>query len=183
MWGWRHNRVNGSEQMSAAAAAKSLQSCPTLRDPVDAAHPAHPSLGFSRQEHWNWLPLPSPMSESEKWKWSLSGISDPQRPQGLQPTRLLHPWDFPGKSTGVGCHCLLQNMMLTVWISFLSISTSLFIPVMTQFRTIYFVFTMYIFVSLMPHNFAWIPDIVNFTFIVCWIILALFWDSSLIQKE
>ena len=23
-------------------------------------------------------------------------------------TRLLHPWDFPGKSTGVGCHCLLQ---------------------------------------------------------------------------
>ena len=27
---------------------------------------------------------------------------------GLQPTRLLRPWDFPGKSTGVGCHCLLQ---------------------------------------------------------------------------
>ena len=25
----------------------------------------------------------------------------------MQPTRLLHPWDFPGKSTGVGCHCLL----------------------------------------------------------------------------
>jgi len=21
--------------------------------------------------------------------------------------RLLHPWDFPGKNTGVGCHCLL----------------------------------------------------------------------------
>ena len=30
------------------------------------------------------------------------------RPRGLQPTR-LHPWDFPGKSTGVGCHCLLQG--------------------------------------------------------------------------
>ena len=26
------------------------------------------------------------------------------RPHGLQPTRLLRPWDFPGKSTGVGCH-------------------------------------------------------------------------------
>ena len=24
-------------------------------------------------------------------------------------TRLLHPWDFPGKSTGVGCHRLLQS--------------------------------------------------------------------------
>ena len=31
-----------------------------------------------------------------------------QQPHGLQPSRLLHPWDFPGKSTGVGCHCLLQ---------------------------------------------------------------------------
>ena len=30
------------------------------------------------------------------------------RPQGLQPTRLLRSWDFPGKSTGVGCHCLLH---------------------------------------------------------------------------
>ena len=35
-------------------------------------------------------------------------MSDFQRPQGLQPSRLLHPWDFPGKNTGVGCHCLLQ---------------------------------------------------------------------------
>ena len=31
-------------------------------------------------------------------------MSDPQRPHGLQPSRLLGPWDFPGKSTGVGCH-------------------------------------------------------------------------------
>ena len=28
---------------------------------------------------------------------------------GLQPTRLLCPWNFPGKSTGVGCHCLLSD--------------------------------------------------------------------------
>ena len=26
----------------------------------------------------------------------------------ISQTRLLHPWDFPGKSTGVGCHCLLR---------------------------------------------------------------------------
>ena len=38
-----------------------------------------------------------------KWKWSRSVVSNPQRPHGLQPSRLLHPWDFPGKSTGVGC--------------------------------------------------------------------------------
>ena len=29
---------------------------------------------------------------------------------GLQPTRLLRPWDLPDKSTGVGCHCLLQSI-------------------------------------------------------------------------
>ena len=39
---------------------------------------------------------------------SHSVVSDSSRPHGLQPTRLLCPWDFPGKSTGVGCHCLLQ---------------------------------------------------------------------------
>ena len=35
-------------------------------------------------------------------------MSDCSRPHCMQPTRLLHPWDFPGKSTGVGCHCLLH---------------------------------------------------------------------------
>ena len=37
----------------AAAAAKSLQSCPTLCDPMMAAHQAPPSLGFSRQASTN----------------------------------------------------------------------------------------------------------------------------------
>ena len=36
---------------------------------------------------------------------SHSVVSDSSQPHGLQPIRLLHPWDFPGKSTGVGCHC------------------------------------------------------------------------------
>ena len=49
------------------------------------------------------------MHESEKWKWSHSVLSDSLRPHRLQPTRLLHPWDFPGKSTGVGCHRLLRE--------------------------------------------------------------------------
>ena len=42
-----------------------------------------------------------------KWKWSHVVVSNSLRPHGLQPTRLLCPWDFPGNSTGVGCHCLL----------------------------------------------------------------------------
>ena len=50
--------------LAAAAAAKSLQSCPTVR------------------------------------------------PHRQQPTRLPHPWDSPGKNTGVGCHFLLQCMQV-----------------------------------------------------------------------
>ena len=51
---------------AAAGAAKSLQCRPTLCDPIDGSHQAPPSLGFSRQKHWNGLPFPSPMHESEK---------------------------------------------------------------------------------------------------------------------
>ena len=74
--------------------------------PYMAAHQATLSLGFSRQEHWSGLPFPSPMQESEKWKWIHWVVSNSQRPHGLQPTRLLRPWDFPGKSTGVGAIAL-----------------------------------------------------------------------------
>ena len=72
---------------------------------------ATPSLGFSRQEQWSGLPFPSPVPKSETWKCSRSVMSNSSRPHGLQPTRLLHPWDFPSKSTGVGCHCLLHNIV------------------------------------------------------------------------
>ena len=37
-------------------------------------------------------------------------MSDSVQPHRRQPTRLLHPWDSPGKNTGVGCHFLLQCM-------------------------------------------------------------------------
>ena len=37
-------------------------------------------------------------------------MSDSVRPHRRQPIRLLHPWDFPGRSTGVGCHFLLQRV-------------------------------------------------------------------------
>ena len=61
---WSTDRIkhNRCASYSAAAAAKSLQPCPTVR------------------------------------------------PHRRQPTRLLRPWDSPGKNTGVGCHCLLQCM-------------------------------------------------------------------------
>ena len=97
---------------SAAAAAKSLQSCPTLHDPIDGSPPGSPrpwdSPGKNTGVGCHFL------LQCTKVK-SVSEVAQScptQRPHGLQPTRLLYPWDFSGKSTGVGRHCLLQY---TVW--------------------------------------------------------------------
>ena len=100
---------------SAAAAAKSLQSCPTLCDPTDGSSSGSPIPGILQARTLEWVAI----SFSNVWKWKVKVkslvVSDPRQPHGLQPTRLLHPWDFPGKSTGVGCHCLLQVNTLTIY--------------------------------------------------------------------
>ena len=51
---------------SAAAAAKSLQSCPTLRDPIDGSPPGSPVPGTLQARTLEWVAFPSPMHESEK---------------------------------------------------------------------------------------------------------------------
>ena len=42
-----------------------------------------------------------------------SVVSDSLQPYGLQPARLLCPWDSPGKNSGVGYHALFQGIFLT----------------------------------------------------------------------
>ena len=71
-------------------------------------------------------------SNAWKWKWSRSVVSDSSRSHGPQPTRLLRPWDFPGKSTGVGCHCLLRSWSLffrLVATNLMSVSMSSFVSI------------------------------------------------------
>ena len=48
---------------------------------------------------------------------SHSMVSDSLQPPGLQPTRLFRPCDFPGKSTGVGSHCVLHCGLLLLLLS------------------------------------------------------------------
>ena len=60
-----------------AAAAKSLQSYPTLCDPRDGSPPGSPIPGILQARHWSGLPFPSPMHESEKGKGSHSVVSNP----------------------------------------------------------------------------------------------------------
>ena len=57
---------------AAAAAAKSLQSCPTLCDPIDSSPPGSPVPGILQARTLEWVAFPSPMHESEKWKWNRS---------------------------------------------------------------------------------------------------------------
>ena len=100
--------------VAAAAAVKSLQSCPTLCNPIDGSPPGSTISGIFQARTWSGLPFPSPMHESEKGKWNRSVMSDSSRPHGLQPTRLLHPWDFPGRSAELGCHRLLRHNSLVL---------------------------------------------------------------------
>ena len=87
----------------SAAAAKLLQSCPTLCNPIDGSPPGSTIPGILQARTLEWVAISFWMHESENWKWSHSVMSDSQRPHGLKPIRLLLPWDFPGKSTGVRC--------------------------------------------------------------------------------
>ena len=55
---------------TAAAAAKSLQSCPILCDPIDGSPPGSPVPRILQARTLEWVAIPFPMHESENWKLS-----------------------------------------------------------------------------------------------------------------
>ena len=91
------------------------------------------SMWFSRQECWRGLPFPSPGESSQPRDWTrvsciarrLFTVVPPGKPEWCyvcklshnrpfgtpwtEATRLLFPWDSPGKNTGANCHVLLQG--------------------------------------------------------------------------
>ena len=104
--------VPGRSAAAAAAAAKSLQLCPTVCDPIDGSPPGSPVPGILQARTLEWVAIS--FSNALKWKvksesevtQSCPTLSDPMDYSLL---RLLRPWHFPGKSTGVGCHSLLRS--------------------------------------------------------------------------
>ena len=88
-------RRNINNLRYAHAAAKPLQLCPTLCDPIDGSHQAPPSLGFSRQEHWSGLPFPSPMHESEK-NWPGLRTRSDLPPVSMPGTKRRRSWRSVG---------------------------------------------------------------------------------------
>ena len=91
---------------AAASAAKSLQSCPTLCGPTDGSPPGSPVPGILQARTLEWVAI----SFSNAWKWKVKVKSLSRVQLWATPWTAAHqalgPWDFPGKSTGVGCHCL-----------------------------------------------------------------------------
>ena len=87
--------------------------CTSFRDKLKAGQtciPAKHTLSFSSitslsppAKHWAFH-----FSCGEKWKWKWSPVLLFSITWAI--TRLLHPWDFPGKSIGVGCRFLLQGI-------------------------------------------------------------------------
>ena len=92
--------------LSLALAAKSFQSCPTLCDPIDGSPPGSPVPGILQASTLEWVAI----SFSNAWKWKVKVKSLGHVRPLVTPWTAAHqaprPWDFPGKSTGVGCHCL-----------------------------------------------------------------------------
>ena len=79
-----------------------------LPDPgIEPAFPALAGRFFTTE------PPGKPNQIFESLSVSCSGVSSSLRPLGLQHTRLLCPWNSPGKNTGVGCQSLLQGIFLT----------------------------------------------------------------------
>ena len=82
--------------MKVKSESEVAQSCPTLSNPMDCSLPGSPIHGIFQARELEW----GAIAFSTEWCSTL------------QPIRLLCPWDFPGESTGMGCHCLLHNGML-----------------------------------------------------------------------
>ena len=79
---WMYIESNASIDSAAAAAAASLQSCPTLWDPIDGSPPGSPVLGILQERMLEWVAI----SFSNAWKWKV-------KVKSLSRVRLLAtPW-------------------------------------------------------------------------------------------
>ena len=93
----------------AAAAAKSLQSCPTLCDPIDGSPPGSPVPGSLQARTLEWVVI----SFSNAWKWKVKVKSLSRVQLSATPWTAAHQappsMGFSRLDAGVSCHCLLSD--------------------------------------------------------------------------
>ena len=84
-WKWNPLRHYAKQTelwlLLSAAAAKSLQSCPTLCDPIDGSPPGSPVPGILQARTLEWVAI----SFSNAWKWICSVMSDSRDPMDCSP--------------------------------------------------------------------------------------------------
>ena len=93
------------------------QSCLTLCDPIDGSPPGSPIPGILQTRTLEWVAISFSNAWKWKWKWSRSVVSDSWLPHGLQPTSLLHPWDFQARvlEWGVIAFSTGNNYWISIW--------------------------------------------------------------------
>ena len=98
---------------AAAAAAKSLQSCPTLWDPMDGSSPGSAVPGILQARTLEWVAI----SFSNAWKWKVKVKSLSRVQLFATPWTEAHQappsMGFSRQEYWVGCHCLLQKIHCT----------------------------------------------------------------------
>ena len=89
-----------------------LQSCPTLCYPIDSSPPGSTVPGILQARTLEWVVIS--FSNAQKWKVKVKSPSHVRlfATPWAAAYHAPRPWDFPGKSTGVGCHCLLPRPSL-----------------------------------------------------------------------
>ena len=105
----KKKKISLLKHWSPAAAAKLLQSCPTLCYPIDVSPPGSPIRGVLQARTLDWVAIS--FSSAWKWKVKVKSLSCVQ----LLATRWIGAYQAPpsmgffqAKGYWVGCHCLLQ---------------------------------------------------------------------------
>ena len=100
--------------MTVIDSFKDCQLCSSLH-PAAGAGGCVPWYLLLRAEHSlsSCLDWGSQQARGSQCVLSRSDVSESLQPHGLEPARLLCPWNFPGKNTVVGCHAFLQGIFLT----------------------------------------------------------------------
>ena len=103
------------QRMKVKSESEVVQSCLILSDPMDCSPPGSSSKSFqARPLEW----VASSFSNTWKWKVKVKSLSRvwPSATPWTTAYQAPHPWDSPGKSTGVGCHCQYRNELATnIW--------------------------------------------------------------------
>ena len=117
------NHFNYSLAAAAAAAAKSLQSCPTLCDPIDGSPPGSPVPGIFQARTLEWVAI----SFSNAWKWKVKVKSFScvwlfttpwtaahQAPPSIRFSRQEYQSGVPPPSPEFTCYLTTDNMFLLI---------------------------------------------------------------------